>query len=154
MLDAVVGGTQKCLSVPSGMAPITYNDRAEAKLMTRKRVERGIRTSDVQPGDLSFVRSNYFDLGMLQDYWGPQRLNHHTEMTSMLYALREGLRLTLEEGLDARFTRHILHEKALVAGLTAMGLELYGDPSCKLTVVTCVLIPEGIDGEAVRSLLL
>ncbi|AIQ22603.1 alanine--glyoxylate aminotransferase family protein [Paenibacillus sp. FSL H7-0737] len=154
MLDAVVGGTQKCLSVPSGMAPITYNDRAEAKLMSRKRVERGIRISDVQPGELSFVRSNYFDLGMLQDYWSPQRLNHHTEMTSMLYALREGLRLALEEGMDARFARHQLHEKALIAGLTAMGLELYGEPSCKLTVVTCVLIPEGLDGESVRTLLL
>ncbi len=154
MLDAVVGGTQKCLSVPSGMAPITYNERAEVKLMTRKRVERGIRTSDVQPGELSFVRSNYFDLSMLQDYWSPLRLNHHTEMTSMLYALREGLRLTLEEGLDARFGRHHLNEKALVAGLTAMGLELYGDPSCKLTVVTCVLIPESVDGESVRSMLL
>ncbi|MDQ0194956.1 pyridoxal-phosphate-dependent aminotransferase family protein [Paenibacillus wynnii] len=154
MLDAVIGGTQKCLSVPSGMAPITYNERAEAKLLTRKRVERGLRTGDVQPGELSFVRSNYFDLGMLQDYWSPKRLNHHTEMTSMLYALREGLRLTLEEGLAARFARHVLHEKALVEGLTAMGLHLYGDPESKLTVVTCVLIPEGVDGESVRSMLL
>lgn len=154
MLDAVIGGTQKCLSVPSGMAPITYNERAEAKLLTRKRVERGLRTGEVQPGELSFVRSNYFDLSMLQDYWSPLRLNHHTEMTSMLYALREGLRLTLEEGLEERFARHVLNEKALVAGLTAMGLELYGDPSCKLTVVTCVLIPEGVDGESVRSMLL
>ncbi|ULO06315.1 alanine--glyoxylate aminotransferase family protein [Paenibacillus sp. 19GGS1-52] len=154
MLDAVIGGTQKCLSVPSGMAPITYNERAEAKLLTRKRVERGLRTSEVQPGELSFVRSNYFDLSMLQDYWSPLRLNHHTEMTSMLYALREGLRLTLEEGLEERFARHVLNEKALVAGLTAMGLELYGDPSCKLTVVTCILIPEGVDGESVRSMLL
>jgi (S)-ureidoglycine-glyoxylate aminotransferase len=68
MLDAVIGGTQKCLSVPSGMAPITYNERAEAKLLTRKRVERGLRTAETQPGELSFVRSNYFDLSMLQDY--------------------------------------------------------------------------------------
>jgi len=154
MLDAVIGGTQKCLSVPSGMAPVTYNERAEAKLLTRKRVERGLRTDDAQPNQLSFVRSNYFDLSMLQDYWSPERLNHHTEMTSMLYALREGLRLTLEEGLESRFARHKLHEQALVAGLTAMGLKLYGDPSCKLTVVTCVLIPEGVDGESVRSMLL
>ncbi|WP_410514002.1 alanine--glyoxylate aminotransferase family protein [Paenibacillus sp. BR2-3] len=153
-LDAVIGGTQKCLSVPSGMAPVTYNERAEAKLLTRKRVERGLRTDEAQPGDLSFIRSNYFDLSMLQDYWSPQRLNHHTEMTSMLYALREGLRLTLEEGLEARFARHALHEKALVAGLTAMGLKLYGDPASKLTVVTCVLIPDGVDGESVRSMLL
>lgn len=154
MLDAVIGGTQKCLSVPSGMAPISYNERAEAKLLSRKRVERGLRTGETQKGELSFVRSNYFDLGMLQDYWSPKRLNHHTEMTSMLYALREGLRLTLEEGLEARFARHALHEEALVAGLTAMGLKLYGDPASKLTVVTCVLIPEGVDGESVRSMLL
>jgi len=154
MLDAVIGGTQKCLSVPSGMAPITYNERAEAKLLTRKRTERGLRNGEVEPGELSFIRSNYFDLSMLQDYWSPKRLNHHTEMTSMLYALREGLRLTLEEGLEARFARHVLHEGALVAGLNAMGLQLYGDPESKLTVVTCVNIPEGVDGESVRSMLL
>jgi len=153
-LDAVVGGTQKCLSIPAGMAPITYNERAEAKLLSRKRVERGLSTGGVQPGDFNFVRSNYFDLSMLQDYWSPLRLNHHTEMTSMLYALREGLRLVLEEGLTARYARHAWHEKALVAGLAAMGLKLYGDPGCKLTVVTCVLIPEGVDGESVRSMLL
>ncbi|MHA6531007.1 pyridoxal-phosphate-dependent aminotransferase family protein [Paenibacillus sp. BAC0078] len=154
MLDAVIGGTQKCLSVPSGMAPITYNERAEAKLLKRKQVERGLRTGGDQRSELPVVRSNYFDLGMLQDYWSPQRLNHHTEMTSMLYALREGLRLALEEGLEARYARHALHEKALVAGLTAMGLKLYGDPESKLTVVTCVLIPEGVDGESVRVMLL
>lgn len=72
----------------------------------------------------------------------------------MLYALREGLRLVLEEGLEARHARHALHEEALVAGLTAMGLKLYGDPQSKLTVVTCVLIPEGVDGEGVRTMLL
>jgi (S)-ureidoglycine-glyoxylate aminotransferase len=100
------------------------------------------------------VRSNYFDLSMLEDYWSPQRLNHHTEATCMLYALHEGIRIVLEEGLEARFARHKLHEKALVAGLEAMGLKLYGDPSCKMPVVTCVEIPEGIDGESVRHMLL
>lgn len=154
MLDAVIGGTQKCLSVPSGMAPVTYNERAEAKLLKRKQIERGLRTDGDQLSELPVVRSNYLDLGMLQDYWSPQRLNHHTEMTSMLYALREGLRLALEEGLEARYARHALHEKALVAGLAAMGLKLYGDPESKLTVVTCVLIPEGVDGESVRGMLL
>lgn len=153
-LDAVIGGTQKCLSVPSGMAPITYNKRAEEKLLKRKRVERGLRTADDGADDITVVRSNYFDLGMLQDYWSPLRLNHHTEMTSMLYALREGLRLVLEEGLEERFARHRLHERALVAGLEAMGLELYGDPGCKMPMVTCVTIPDGIDGESVRSMLL
>lgn len=154
-LDAVVGGTQKCLSVPSGMAPVTYNDRAEKKLLARKRIEKGLRAAgDVPGGARPMIRSNYLDLSQLQDYWSPQRLNHHTEMTTMLYALREGLRIVLEEGLEARFERHRLHERALMAGLEAMGMRLYGDPSSKLAVVTCVLIPDGIDGESVRSMLL
>lgn len=154
-LDAVIGGTQKCLSVPSGMSPVTYNERIEARLLKRKRIEKGIRpvgSIEGEPG--SFIRSNYLDLAQLQDYWSPLRLNHHTEATAMLYGLREGLRLVLEEGLEERFTRHRLHERALVAGLEAMGLELYGDDSCKLPVVTCVSIPVGVDGEAVRSQLL
>lgn len=155
-IDAVVGGTQKCISVPSGMAPISYNERVEKIILSRKKVERGIATED----DDRYVRSslpiasNYFDLGMLQDYWSPRRLNHHTEATSMVYALREGLRLVLEEGLEERFARHKFHEEALVAGIKAMGLKLFGDPENKLTCVTCVEIPTGVDGEAVRSMLL
>ncbi|MGG2196669.1 pyridoxal-phosphate-dependent aminotransferase family protein [Paenibacillus validus] len=155
MIDAVIGGTQKCLSVPSGMAPVTYNDRAEAKLHRRKRIERGLRDSANAPtNEGAFIRSNYLDLSQLQDYWSPKRLNHHTEATSMLYALREGVRLVLEEGLPERFARHRLHGEALSAGLSAMGLELFGDPSCKLPMVACVNIPEGIDGESVRRMLL
>lgn len=155
LIDAVIGGTQKCLSVPAGMAPITYNKRAEAKLQSRKKIERGLLPQD--GGDDSVLRpiqSNYLDLSQLQDYWSPARLNHHTEATSMLYALREGLRLVLEEGLEERFARHREHEGALIAGLEAMGLRLYGDPSCKMTVVTCIEIPAGVDGESVRSMLL
>lgn len=72
----------------------------------------------------------------------------------MLYALREGLRITLAEGLEQRFARHRLHESALAAGIEAMGLSFYGDPACKLPVVTCVDIPAGVDGESVRSMLL
>ncbi|MBB6732019.1 pyridoxal-phosphate-dependent aminotransferase family protein [Cohnella zeiphila] len=161
-LDAVVGGTQKCLSIPSGMAPLTYNDRAERKLLARKRIERGLRTAGGPEGGpeawerqaAAVIRSNYLDLSQLQDYWSPARLNHHTEMTSMLYALREGVRIALSEGLEARFARHELHGSALAAGLAAMGLELYGDPASKLPVVACVTIPDGIDGERVRAMLL
>lgn len=155
-IDGLIGGTQKCLSVPSGMAPITYNDRIENILFSRKKVERGIATME----DLQYTRmrpviaSNYFDLSMLQDYWGPRRLNHHTEATSMIYALHEGLRLVLTEGLEQRFDRHKLHEEALVAGLKAMGLGLFGDPDHKLPCVTCVEIPRGVDGEQVRKMLL
>lgn len=154
-IDAAIGGTQKCLSVPSGMAPITFNSRVEALLIERKKIEQGL----AEPGKYKnnqnrMIRSNYFDLSQLMDYWSPARLNHHTEATSMLYALREGLRIVLEEGLEQRFLRHALHEKALTQGIRAMGLTLYGNPKCKLPVVTSVVIPEGINGEGVRSMLL
>jgi (S)-ureidoglycine---glyoxylate transaminase len=154
-IDAAIGGTQKCLSIPSGMAPITFNLRVEDILRKRKKVERGLADTATQTGwNDHVIRSNYFDLSQLMDYWSPVRLNHHTEATSMLYALREGLRLVLEEGMEQRFVRHMQHEAALIAGIQAMGLTLYGDPACKLPVVTAVNIPPGIDGEAVRSMLL
>ncbi|MGN7940294.1 pyridoxal-phosphate-dependent aminotransferase family protein [Virgibacillus sp. 6R] len=153
-LDAVIGGTQKCLSVPSGMAPITYNARVEQVVAARKKVERGISTEADQKDVLNPIRSNYFDLSQLQDYWGPRRLNHHTEATSMLYALREGVRIVLQEGLEERFARHRFHEKALIEGVKAMGLELFNDVPWKLPMVTCVKIPDGVDGESVRMMLL
>ncbi|MCG8397076.1 alanine--glyoxylate aminotransferase family protein [Bacillus atrophaeus] len=155
-IDAAIGGTQKCLSVPTGMAPITYNDRVADIIAKRKKVERGIATqadSNRLSGNRPII-SNYFDLSQLEDYWSERRLNHHTEATSMLYALREGVRLVLEEGLEERFERHRVHEQALQTGIKGMGLELFGDESCKMPVVTCVQIPEGIDGESVRSMLL
>lgn len=154
-IDALIGGTQKCLSIPSGMAPITYNERVEAVIQQRKKVEYGVATeAEFNVSNPRRIRSNYFDLAMLQDYWSERRLNHHTEATSMLYALREGLRFVLEEGLYERFGRHQYHEKALMVGLEAMGLTLYGDPNVKLPTVTCVNIPEGVDGEAVRAFML
>ncbi|WP_129725953.1 pyridoxal-phosphate-dependent aminotransferase family protein [Ectobacillus funiculus] len=153
-LDAVIGGTQKCLSVPSGMAPITYNDRVERVLSARKKVERGVAQEQDRRSVQQPIRSNYFDLSQLQDYWGPRRLNHHTEATSMLYALREGVRIVLQEGLEERFDRHRLHEKALIEGIKAMGLKLFNDISWKLPMVTCVTIPDGVDGESVRTMLL
>ncbi|WP_322903767.1 alanine--glyoxylate aminotransferase family protein [Paenibacillus campi] len=152
-LDAVIGGTQKCLSVPSGMAPITYNERIERKILARKSIERGLRTS-VDEINSRRISSNYFDLAQLQDYWSPARLNHHTEATSMLYGLREGLRILHQEGLDARFERHRQNGAAIVAGVKAMGLELFGGDEQRLPVVTCIEIPAGIDGESVRSMLL
>lgn len=155
-IDAAIGGTQKCLSVPSGMAPITYNERVADIIAARKKVERGIATqADKAPltGNRP-ITSNYFDLSQLEDYWSERRLNHHTEATTMLYALREGVRLVLDEGLEARFERHQYHEAALIAGIKAMGLKLFGDESCKMPVVTCVQIPDGMDGESVRHMLL
>lgn len=157
-IDGLVAGTQKCLSIPSGMAPLTYNNRVEKIINRRKKVERGISTEadrlKEQQMERPIIKSNYFDLSMLQDYWSPRRLNHHTEATSMLYALREGLRLVLEEGLENRFKRHKFHETALIAGIEAMGLQLYGNREYKLPMVTCVTVPEGVDPESVRSMLL
>ncbi|WP_211748302.1 alanine--glyoxylate aminotransferase family protein [Paenibacillus sp. Marseille-Q4541] len=155
-IDAVMGGTQKCISVPPGMAPITYNKRIEAKLLSRKRIERGLRDPASLDMELNTapIRSNYFDLSQIQDYWSSARLNHHTEATSMLYGLHEGLRILLQEGLEARFARHELNGRALVQGIKGMGLTLYGNEQSKLPCVTCITIPEGIDGEQVRSKLL
>ncbi|QCR30986.1 alanine--glyoxylate aminotransferase family protein [Lysinibacillus sp. SGAir0095] len=154
-IDGVIAGTQKCLSIPAGMAPITYNERVEAVIQGRKKIEYGIATEEeFRLKRTNIIRSNYFDLAMIQDYWGPRRLNHHTEATSMIYALREGLRIVLEEGLEQRFARHSYHEAALIKGLEAMGLTIYGDPTCKLTPVTCVEIPDGVDGENVRKVML
>ncbi|MGN7309514.1 pyridoxal-phosphate-dependent aminotransferase family protein [Alkalicoccobacillus gibsonii] len=154
-IDGLIAGTQKCLSVPSGLAPLTYNKRVEERIAKRKKVERGIATEEeLKATNQQFIRSNYFDLSMLQDYWGPRRLNHHTEATSMLYALREGLRLVLEEGLEERFNRHAYHEKALMIGLDEMGLERFGDDAVKLPTVTCIKVPEGVEADEVRHTLL
>ena len=154
-IDACIAGTQKCLSVPAGMAPITFNERVEKIILQRKRVEQGLADTTAEKQDLGcYIRTNYFDLSQLMDYWSPVRLNHHTEATTMLYGLYEGLRLVLAEGLDARFARHKKHEQALIAGLEAMGLEIYGDKECKMPVVTAIKIPEHVDGEAVRAMLL
>ena len=137
-IDVCFAGGQKCLGLPSGMSPITYNDRAERVLTSRR----------------TAVTSNYLDLTQLQRYWSPERLNHHTLPTSMTYALREALRLILEEGLEARFLRHRRAGDALKAGLTAMGLELYGDPRHRLPMITAVKVPDGVEDEPTRLQLL
>jgi len=139
-VDVMVAGTQKCLSCPSGLAPVTYNARAEAVLATRR----------------TRVQTNYLDLGQLADYWGPQRYNHHTAPTSMVYGLREALRAIQVEGLAARFARHRLHGDALRAGLAALGLALFGaePPERRLPFITPVQVPEGVDELRVRHRLI
>jgi (S)-ureidoglycine-glyoxylate aminotransferase len=115
-------------------------------------VERGLVAAGAVTGNRGpRIASNYFDLAMIMDYWSEKRLNHHTEAASMLYAARECARLTLEEGLDIRFARHAAAGQAVVAGLQAMGLRIYGDPAHKMTNVTGVYIPDGVDGERVRA---
>jgi (S)-ureidoglycine-glyoxylate aminotransferase len=131
---------------------LTLNQRAADAINHRKHVEEGIRTADMREGNGPIIRSNYFDLAMLMDYWSPKRLNHHTEAASMLYAARECARVVLEEGLDAGIARHAEASRALRAGLEAMGLTLYGDAASRMANVTGVFIPREIkDGERVRS---
>lgn len=139
-VDVMVAGTQKCLSCPSGLAPVTYNTRAEAVL--EKRTSR--------------IRSNYLDLLQLQRYWSAARYNHHTAPTSMVFGLREALRAIVVEGLDARFERHRLHGAALRAGLAAMGLALFGSESDerRLPFITPVIVPKSVDELAVRRRLI
>jgi (S)-ureidoglycine---glyoxylate transaminase len=135
-LDLAVAGTQKCLSCPSGLAPITYGARAEAAVAERK----------------TKVQSNYLDLGQLADYWSAARFNHHTAPTAMVYGLREALRVVQEEGLSARFARHRLHGDALRAGIEALGLTLFGKeaPARRLPFITPVVVPDGVDELRVR----
>jgi (S)-ureidoglycine-glyoxylate aminotransferase len=149
-VDIVSGGLQKCLGGPSGSAPISISDRAAAHIQRRKHVEQGIRRDDIEDGEGPLIGSNYFDLAMIMDYWSDKRLNHHTEATTMLYAARECARIMLAEGLEARYARHRAAGGAVTAGLRAMGLNVFGDDRHRMTNVTAVYIPDGIDGETVR----
>ena len=149
--DIVTGGLQKCLGGPSGSAPITISDRAAEFIFARRHTEKGIRAADAVDGNRARIGSNYFDLAMIMDYWSDKRLNHHTEATSMLYAARECARIAVQEGLPARFERHRQAGGAVVAGLRAMGLEVYGSDEHRMSNVTGVVIPAGVDGERVRG---
>ena len=153
-LDVVSAGLQKCLGGPPGSAPLTINDRAAERIMRRRHTEAGLREHNEPQGEGPVIPSNYFDLAMIMDYWSDKALNHHTEATTMLYAAHECARILLEEGLQNAFARHARASRAMVAGLQAMGLKLYGDQQHKMPNVTGVYIPQGVDGEAVRRALL
>ncbi|MFC4698403.1 pyridoxal-phosphate-dependent aminotransferase family protein [Enterococcus aquimarinus] len=150
-VDIAIAGTQKCVSVPSGMSLITYNDRVEKYIQPRYQKELGLGSDEQSE---RYVRSNYLDLTQLQRYWGPERINHHTEATSMVYALHEGLRLLLLEGMENVYARHTKNDRILTESLEKMGLEIFGARETKMGTVIPVRIPEGIDGEEVRALLL
>jgi (S)-ureidoglycine-glyoxylate aminotransferase len=150
-VDVVTGGLQKCLGGPSGSSPITISETAASHIFARRHVEQGIRRADIGDGTGPRIGSNYFDLAMIMDYWSEKRLNHHTEATSMLYAARECARVVLGEGLPNRYARHAAAGRAMTAGLRAMGLTIFGDDAYRMTNVTGVHIPEGIDGEEVRT---
>ncbi|WP_434316070.1 pyridoxal-phosphate-dependent aminotransferase family protein [Leifsonia sp. P73] len=152
-VDVATAGLQKCLSGPPGSAPISLSPAAVAVLDRRRSVEAGI-ASPGAPVSESRIRSNYFDLAMILDYWGEQRLNHHTEAASMLYAARECAAVLLDEGVDAAVERHRLHGAAMLAGLKGLGLAVFGDEAHRMNNVVAVRIPDGVDGDAVRAAML
>ncbi|MBM3216772.1 alanine--glyoxylate aminotransferase family protein [Candidatus Poribacteria bacterium] len=137
-IDVSYSGTQKCLSCPPGLSPITFGPRAMEVINGRK----------------SKVQSWYLDMTMVSKYWGSERLYHHTAPISMVYALREALRIVHEEGLAARYERHRLHAAALGAGLEAMGLKLAAQDDCRAPMLTLTALPDGADDAAVRRRLL
>lgn len=153
-IDAVSCGLQKCLGGPSGSGPITLSEKFVEHIRKRHHVESGIKASHHIEGSGDRIRSNYFDLPMILDYWGEERLNHHTEATTMLYGARECARIVLQEGLDNCIARHELHGQAMYKGLAAMNLELFGDLNHKMSNVVGVVIPPGVDGEAIRKQML
>jgi (S)-ureidoglycine-glyoxylate aminotransferase len=153
-IDAVTGGLQKCLAGPSGAAPVTISDAMARAIYRRRHIEEGLRTKDYVPGEGMMVPSNYFDLAMVMDYWSDLALNHHTESTTMLYCARECARIFLQEGHPSVFRRHALASQAVVAGVKAMGLKVFGDLAHKMPNVTGIWIPEGVNGDRARGAML
>src|ERR1700675_671160 len=138
-IDICFSGSQKAISAPPGMAPIPVSPTAEEVFRKRK----------------TKVQSWYFDLTTAMNYWGKDRLYHHTPPISLIFALREAMRLVLEEGLKARWERHRTNQLALIAGLEAMGLDLLvKNPADRLPTVTAVMIPAGVDDGKIRNQLL
>lgn len=137
-IDATYSGTQKCISGPPGLSPLSFSPAAVDVLDRRK----------------TPVASWYLDLSMVRDYWGTDRKYHHTAPINMIYGLREALRLIVEEGLEQRFDRHRLNHRALVSGIEAMGLDMLVPESIRLPMLNVVRIPDGIDDITVRIALL
>ncbi len=137
-IDAIYSGSQKCLSCPPGLAPVSFNTRAMETILARK----------------TKVQSWYLDVTMLAQYWGSERVYHHTAPINMTYGLHEALRLVLEEGLDACFARHLLQHRALKAGLAAIGVKYAAQEGHQLPQLNAVFVPEGVNDAAVRRGLL
>ncbi len=138
-IDVAYSGTQKCLGAPPSLSPLTLSESAVEAYRQRQ----------------SPVQSFYLDAGQIWRYWGPERGYHQTGMINMVYALREALVMIAEEGLEARFERHLQNQRALCAGLEAMGLELLvKDVDLRLPSLTTVLLPDDCDDAAIRTELL
>lgn len=137
-VDAAYSGTQKCISCPPGLSPVTLSARAVDKLERRR----------------SKVQSWYLDLSMVKNYWGSERAYHHTAPVNMLVALREALAIALEEGLEARFARHLEVHRLLAAGLERLGIRYASQDGHHLPMLNAVHIPEGTGDVPVRRRLL
>lgn len=137
-IDVCYSGTQKCLSCPPGLGPITLSARAEEFLAERK----------------TPVANWYLDLTLIQKYWGKERTYHHTAPVSANFALYEGLRLVAEEGLEARWARHRANAEMLWQGLQDLGLELHVPEGHRLVSLTTVRVPQGVDEAGVRASLM
>jgi alanine-glyoxylate transaminase/serine-glyoxylate transaminase/serine-pyruvate transaminase len=137
-VDGAYSGTQKCLSCPPGLAPVSFSPRAVEAINRRK----------------AKVQSWYLDMSMVQRYWSDERFYHHTAPISMIYALREALRVLHEEGLEASWKRHERNHLALKAGLKALGIDYTAAEGHQLPMLNAVRIPAGMDDVATRKMLL
>ena len=137
-IDAAYSASQKCISCPPGLAPISLSPAAMKAIDKRK----------------SPVPNFYLDMSMVRSYWSAERKYHHTAPVNMIYALREALRIVAEEGLETRFARHQLNHRALVAGIEAIGLVMLVPESERLPMLNAIRIPEGADDTKVRKALL
>ena len=138
-IDIVYSCTQKCLAGPPGLSPISFSERAVGVIRNRK----------------TPIQSFYLDMTLLENYWhGEKRSYHHTVSMSMIYALREALRVVLEEGLAARYERHELNARALLAGAKAIGLQPAAEEGYRAPMLTTLRIPDGIDDATIRTRLI
>lgn len=139
-IDAIYSGTQKCLSAPPGLSPVSFSERAAEVIRNRR----------------SKVQSWFLDLSLVMGYWGAggKRTYHHTAPVNNLYGLHEALLILQEEGLENAWARHDFHHQALKAGLEAMGLGLLVNEADRLPQLNAVVVPDGVDDAAVRSRLL
>jgi alanine-glyoxylate transaminase/serine-glyoxylate transaminase/serine-pyruvate transaminase len=138
LIDICYSGGQKCIGGPAGISCITLNDRAQEVIQNRS----------------TPVDTWYLDLMMIKKYWFSDRVYHHTAPGPMIFALKEALTMIEEEGIEARVARHQKVGDLLKNGLEELGLELFGDPDNRLSMLTCVMIPEGVDDATVRGRLL
>ena len=137
-LDAAYSCSQKCIGAPSGLAPVTFSERAIQAAKSRKHP----------------IRSWYLDITLLDQYWGASKVYHHTSSSTLNYALLEALLLIEEEGLQNRFERHLKNHRALVAGVETMGLKMLVKPENRLPTLNTIRVPDGVDEAKVRGYLL